>query len=118
MRGTGEEVEWLQALMDATNARTNAHMAAIVRPERQLNAAQVVRYLQGLMHVAFGTVNASGEPRVSPLDGHFIHGRFTLSTGSERRAGETLNATRPAAPPTTLATDCRRRQQPRRRAHA
>ena len=81
MRETGEEVEWLQTLMDATNARANAHMAAIVKPERQLNAAQVVRYLQGLKHVAFGTVNASGEPRVSPLDGHFIHGRFTLSTG-------------------------------------
>jgi hypothetical protein len=26
-------------------------------------------------------VNARGEPRVSPLDSLFIHGRFTLSTG-------------------------------------
>lgn len=67
--------------MDATHARANAHMAAIVKPERQLSAAQVVAYLQGLKHVAFGTVNARGEPRVSPLDGHFVHGRFTLSTG-------------------------------------
>ena len=81
MRETAEEVQWLQALMDATHARANAHMAAIVKPERQLRAAQVVAYLQGLKHVAFGTVNARGEPRVSPLDGHFVHGRFTLSTG-------------------------------------
>ena len=81
MRETAEEVQWLQALMDATHARANAHMAAIVKPERQLSAAQVVAYLQGLKHVAFATVNAIGEPRVSPLDSLFIHGRFTLSTG-------------------------------------
>ena len=81
MRETPEEVQWLQALMDATHARANAHMAAIVKPERQLSAAQVVAYLQGLKHVAFGTVNAQDEPRVAPLDGHFVHGRFTLSTG-------------------------------------
>src|SRR5262245_19620295 len=67
--------------MDATHARANAHMAGIVKPERQLSAAQVVAYLQGLKHVAFGTVNARGEPRVAPLDGHFVHGRFTLGTG-------------------------------------
>jgi len=81
VRETPEEVRWLQALMDATYARANAHMAAIVKPERRLSAAQVVGYLQGLKHVAFGTVNARGEPRVAPLDGHFVHGRFTLSTG-------------------------------------
>jgi hypothetical protein len=81
MRETPEEVQWLQSLIDATHARANAHMAAIVKPERQLSAAQVVAYLQGLKHVAFGTVNAQCEPRVAPLDGHFVHGRFTLSTG-------------------------------------
>ena len=104
MRETAEEVQWLQALMDATHARANAHMAAIVKPERRLSAAQVVAYLQGLKHVAFGTVNARGEPRVSPLDGHFVHGRFTLSTGRDRHVGGTSNAIRPAAQPTTLAT--------------
>ena len=67
--------------MDVTHAHANPHMAAIVTPERRLSAAQVVAYLQGLKHVAFGTVNASVEPRVAPLDGHFVHGRFTLSTG-------------------------------------
>ena len=42
---------------------------------------QVVHYLQGTKHVAFATVNEHGEPRVAPLDGVFIHGRFTVSTG-------------------------------------
>jgi hypothetical protein len=31
--------------------------------------------------VAFATVNERGEPRVAPLDGVFIQGRFTVSTG-------------------------------------
>jgi hypothetical protein len=56
-------------------------MLAIVTPERRLTARQVTTYLVGTKHVAFATVNASGEPRVSPLDSLFIHGRFTLSTG-------------------------------------
>jgi uncharacterized pyridoxamine 5'-phosphate oxidase family protein len=76
-----DEVRELQALFDRTIAHANPHLLGIVKPERQLNARQVVRYLQGTKHVAFATVNERGEPRVAPLDGVFIHGRFTVSTG-------------------------------------
>jgi uncharacterized pyridoxamine 5'-phosphate oxidase family protein len=76
-----EDVRELQALMDRTFARANPHLASIVKPERRLSAPQVVRYLQGTKHVAFATVNERGEPRVAPLDGVFIRGRFTVSTG-------------------------------------
>ena len=79
-----DEIRELQALMDRTLARANPHLLNIVKPERRLNARQVVRYLQGTKHVAFASVNARGEPRVAPLDGVFIRGRFTVSTG--RRA--------------------------------
>ncbi len=81
MRETDADIAQLQQLMDATVADVNPHMAAIVTPERRLSARQVVRHLQGIRHVALATVNARGEPRVSPLDTLFIHGRFTLSTG-------------------------------------
>ena len=77
------EVRDLQALIDRTFARANPHLARIVKPERRLSARQVVRYLQGTKHVAFGTVNERGEPRVAPLDGVFFRGRFTVSTGAE-----------------------------------
>jgi uncharacterized pyridoxamine 5'-phosphate oxidase family protein len=77
------EVGELDALMDRTFARANPHLAAIVKPARRLNARQVVRYLQGTKHVAFATVNERGEPRVAPLDGVFIRGRFTVSTGGQ-----------------------------------
>jgi uncharacterized pyridoxamine 5'-phosphate oxidase family protein len=76
-----EEIRELQALIDRTFDCANPHLAKIVNPERRLNARQVVRSLQGTKHVAFATVNERGEPRVSPLDGVFIHGRFTVSTG-------------------------------------
>ena len=74
------EIEQLQRLFDETLARANAHMQSVVAPERRLSARQVVAYLQGTRHVAFDTVTPGGEPRVSPLDALFIHGRFTMGT--------------------------------------
>jgi uncharacterized pyridoxamine 5'-phosphate oxidase family protein len=76
-----EDIRDLQSLIDRTFARANPHLTAIVKPERRLTARQIVRYLQGTKHVAFATVNERGEPRVAPLDGVFIRGRFTVSTG-------------------------------------
>jgi hypothetical protein len=77
---TDAELAALDALFDAHLARANPHMLAIVKPERRLTARQVARYLVGTRHVAFATVTSGGEPRVSPLDALFIHGRFTMST--------------------------------------
>jgi uncharacterized pyridoxamine 5'-phosphate oxidase family protein len=82
MLETDAELDELQAMFDAHLARANPHMTAIVKPERRLTARQVTAHLQGINHVAFATVTAGGAPRVSPLDTLFLHGRFTLSTGS------------------------------------
>ncbi|MBA2489273.1 MAG: pyridoxamine 5'-phosphate oxidase family protein [Chloroflexi bacterium] len=78
---TDDEVAHLQRLLDAHLAQANPHMKSIITAERRLNARQIVRYLTGVKHVALATVTPRGEPRVSPLDALFIHGRFTLSTG-------------------------------------
>ena len=83
MYETAEDLAELQELLDRTFSRMNPHMAAIVKPERRLSAQQVVTYLQGIKHVAFATVNERGEPRVAPLDGIFLRGRFHVSTGGE-----------------------------------
>jgi hypothetical protein len=80
---TEAELEELQRMFDAHMQRANRHMKSIVTPKRRLNARQVATYLQGTKHVAFATVTSKGEPRVSPLDALFIHGRFTMSTGLE-----------------------------------
>jgi uncharacterized pyridoxamine 5'-phosphate oxidase family protein len=81
MYETDDDLRRLQQLLDRTFQRANPHLTAIVKPERRLSAEQVVRYLQGIKHVAFATVNEKGEPRVAPLDGVFVRGRFTVSTG-------------------------------------
>jgi hypothetical protein len=83
MYETEAELVEMQRMFDAHLARANPHMRAIVTPKRRLSARQVVRYLTGIKHVAFASVTPRGEPRVSPLDTLFIHGRFTLSTGGE-----------------------------------
>jgi uncharacterized pyridoxamine 5'-phosphate oxidase family protein len=80
MLETAEEIRDLQRLFDATMGRANAHMLGIVTTERRPTARQVATYLQGTRHVAFATVTPKGEPRVSPLDSLFIHGRFTMGT--------------------------------------
>ena len=91
---TEDDIRALQGLLDRTFAHANPHLASIVKRERRLNARQVVRYLQGTKHVAFATVNARGEPRVAPLDGVFIRGRFTVSTGGRAARLEHLRANR------------------------
>lgn len=79
---TPPEIAALQRLFDETMEHANPHMRSIVNPRRRLTARQVCAYLQGTKHVAFSTVSPEGEPRVSPLDALFIHGRFTMSTGA------------------------------------
>jgi hypothetical protein len=80
---TEAELAALQAMLDAHLQHANPHMLGIVKPSRRLTARQVAAYLQGTKHVAFATVTPRGEPRVSPLDSLFIHGRFTMSTGGD-----------------------------------
>ena len=79
---TEAELDELQSMLDAHMATANPHMRAIITKDRRLNARQVATYLQGTKHVAFATVTSRGEPRVSPLDALFIHGRFTMGTDS------------------------------------
>jgi len=80
VRETPQEIAELQRMFDAHLARANPQMTAIVTPKRRLTAQQVVRHLDGKRFVAFATVTPKGQPRVSPLDTLFLHGRFTLST--------------------------------------
>ena len=83
MHETEAELEQLQELLDRTHAgMSTEHMREIVKPERRLTARQVAAHLQGTRHVAFATVSSAGAPLVRPLDGVFIHGRFTV--GSSR----------------------------------
>ncbi len=101
---TEAEIDALQALIDRSFAGAGAHLHAIMSPHRRLTARQVVRYLQGIKHVALATVTARGEPRVAPLDSLFVHGRFVVTTGGRSKRLGHLRA-RPAVSLTHVIGD-------------
>jgi general stress protein 26 len=80
MYETPEEVDRLQQLLDASHARSTDHLRAIIRDERVLSARDLVALLTGMKVITLATVTAHGEPRISAVDGHFLHGTWSFST--------------------------------------
>jgi general stress protein 26 len=80
MLETSDEIDALQALLDASHAKATGHLRSIITDKRTLSAEQLVALLTGMKVLAVATVTAAGEPRISALDGHFLHGTWTFST--------------------------------------
>jgi hypothetical protein len=77
---TQDEVAQLQRLVDASHARANVHLRAIINEERTLSAAEIVALMTGMRTLSVATVTAGGEPRISGVDGHLLHGRWVFTT--------------------------------------
>jgi general stress protein 26 len=77
---TPEELARLQALLDASHARATEHLRGIIHDDRTLSATHVTGLLTGMKVITAATVTAGGEPRISAMDGHFLHGTLTFST--------------------------------------
>ena len=95
MHETPQELQELQALLDASLAGSTAHLRSIVGG-RTATAQDVTRLLSGMCTLALSTVTARGEPRVSAVDGHFWHGRWVFGTARTAAKAQHL-AARPAA---------------------
>ena len=95
MLETLEETAALQTLLDASIARATGHLRAIITDDRTLTAEQLVGLLTGMKVLSVATVTAAGEPRISALDGHFLHGTWTFSTSGTSAKAKHL-AARPA----------------------
>jgi hypothetical protein len=80
MYETAEESQQLQDLLDRSFATASAHLRSIMTEPRRLDAARLVRELAGVCVLNVATVTARGEPRISAVDGHFLHGRWYFST--------------------------------------
>jgi hypothetical protein len=93
---TEPETRELQTLIDASLGRSTAHLQSIITGERSLTAEQLTRVLTGMCVLALSTVTAKGEPRVSAVDGHFLHGRWVFGTARGAAKARHLSA-RPAA---------------------
>ncbi len=96
MRETREELVELQALLDDSRSRSTAHLRSIINAERSLTAERLCRILTGMCTLALSTVTAKGEPRISGVDGHFLHGRWLFGTARDAAKARHL-AARPAA---------------------
>lgn len=95
MLETTDETAALQALLDASHARATGHLRSIIDDDRSLSARQLVGLLTGMKVLSVATVTASGEPRISALDGHFLHGTWTFGTSGTSAKAKHL-AARPA----------------------
>ncbi|MEH1127397.1 pyridoxamine 5'-phosphate oxidase family protein [Micromonospora sp. CPCC 206061] len=95
MLETPAELEELQALLDASLSRSTSHLRSIISTERTLTADQVTQVLTGMCTLALSTVTAKGEPRISGLDGHFLHGKWHFGTARDAAKARHL-AVRPA----------------------
>jgi general stress protein 26 len=87
MLETRADIEALQSLLDASLASATQHLRSIVYGDRVLTAPDLVAVLTGMRVLSLATVTARGEPRISAVDGHFLHGTWTFSTdGSAAKA--------------------------------
>ncbi|MDC5698151.1 pyridoxamine 5'-phosphate oxidase family protein [Intrasporangium calvum] len=80
MLETSAEIAVLQSLLDESRGRGSAHLRSIVTDEHVLTAEQLVQLLTGMKVLSVATVTARGEPRISAMDGHFLHGTWTFGT--------------------------------------
>jgi len=80
------EVQRLQALLDASFAKASRHLTSIMSEQRRLSADRLLAELPCPAVLNIATVTARGEPRISAVDGHFIHGHwyFTTDRGSPK----------------------------------
>jgi hypothetical protein len=93
---TSADIGRLQELLDTSLDRSTSHLQAIVTPgERTLTAEQLVRVATGMCTLALATVTRTGEPRISGVDGHLLHGQWVVGTDPTAAKARHL-AARPA----------------------
>ena len=94
MLETPEEIAALQDLMDRSYAGASGHLQDIVSGSHRLDASGVLAATSGMKVLTLATVTAAGEPRISAVDGHFLHGTWTFGT-----SGASIKARHLAARP-------------------
>lgn len=92
MYETADEVERLQALLDASHGAATGHLRSIIHGDRRLSAADLVALLTGMKVVTVATVTARGEPRISAMDGHFLHATWSFSTSGTSAKAQHMRA--------------------------
>jgi hypothetical protein len=92
MYETESEIAGLQALLDASHSKSTEHLRAIIHDDRILSARDLVALLTGMKVLSVATVTAEGEPRISAVDGHFLHATWSFSTSGTAAKARHLRA--------------------------
>ncbi len=92
MRETPDELEAMQRLLDLSHAGASDHLRGIVSDQRTLRAADIAALTTGMRLLSLATVTAGGEPRVSAVDGHLLHGRWVFSTSRTSAKARQMHA--------------------------
>jgi hypothetical protein len=92
MYETESEVAALQDLLDVSHGGATEHLRGIIQDERVLSARDIVALLTGMKVLSVATVTAAGEPRISAVDGHFLHATWSFSTSGTAAKARHLRA--------------------------
>jgi Pyridoxamine 5'-phosphate oxidase len=95
MYESDDERQSLQQLLDRSFSVSSEHLQAIMTPPRRLDALRLITELDGVCVLNVATVTARGEPRISAVDGHFLHGHWYFTTDGRAVKARQL-AARPA----------------------
>jgi hypothetical protein len=95
MHETPDELAALQRLIDASFGKASEHLRGIMEPQRRLAAEQIVADIPSPAVLNVATVTRNSEPRLSALDGHFLHGRWHFTTAGNSPKAQHIRA-RPA----------------------
>jgi pyridoxine/pyridoxamine 5'-phosphate oxidase len=85
----------LQRLLDTSFEHASEHLQSIMTPPRRLSAERLLAELPCPAVLNIATVTASGEPRISAVDGHFLRGHWYFTTAADSPKARQLQA-RPA----------------------
>lgn len=87
MYETTEERARLGGLVSASRSGGTKHLRAIITEDSTPRVDALLARLEGMRILALSTVTQKGDPRVSAVDGHFLHGQWTFGTdGSSAKA--------------------------------
>jgi len=93
MYETQTELDELDELLTTSLRGSTRHLRSIVTEgERTLSASEAASVLTGMCTLSVATVTASGEPRVSGVDGHLLHGRWVFTTAGGAAKARHLRA--------------------------
>ncbi|MGH3510064.1 MAG: pyridoxamine 5'-phosphate oxidase family protein [Nocardioidaceae bacterium] len=87
-----EELTALQELLDRSHRTATSHLRSIIHGDRVLSARDIVARLTGMKVISVATVTAEREPRISAVDGHFLHGTWSFSTSGTSAKARHLRA--------------------------